>query len=228
MANPLVSVIIPVYNGEPYLAEAIASVLAQTYRPLEVIVADDGSTDGSGQIAQQFPVRYIQQSHSGPGATRNFGIEQARGELFAFLDADDVWTADKLISQTAALAARPELDAVLGQVEQFISPDLEDALPPALFAGLPMKGLHPGTMLIKRAAFVRVGPFATHWQVGDVVDWYVRAEEAQLVMVTLPQIVMRRRIHTNNLTVRSREVAHQEYTLILKARLDRQKARRTG
>jgi glycosyltransferase involved in cell wall biosynthesis len=225
LENELVSVIIPVYNGDRYLGAAIESVLAQTYRPIEVIVVDDGSTDRSGQVAQQFPVRYFKQPHSGPGATRNCGIAQAQGELLAFLDADDLWTPDKLVSQIATLTAQPELDSVLGLVEQFNSPDIAETLPSARFARMPLNGLHPGTMLIKRAAFHRVGFFGTNWQVGDVVDWFVRAEEAPLAMVTLPQVVMRRRAHANNLTIRSRERAELEYTQILKARLDRRRLR---
>lgn len=228
LENKLVSVIIPVYNGERYLGEAIESVLAQTYRSMEVLVVDDGSTDASDQMALQFPVRYFKQPHSGPGATRNYGIKQAQGELLAFLDADDLWTPDKLVNQTATLAAQPELDAVLGFVEQFNSPDVAQVLPPARFDGQTLKGLHPGTMLIKRAAFMRVGFFGTNWQVGDVVDWFVRAEEARLAMLTLPQVVMRRRAHTNNLTIRSRERAELEYVQILKARLDRRRVRHAG
>jgi glycosyltransferase involved in cell wall biosynthesis len=219
--NELVSVIIPVYNGERYLGEALQSVLAQDYTPLEVIVVDDGSTDASGAVAQQFPVRYFWQPHGGPGATRNLGIARAQGDLLAFLDADDVWTPNKLADQTAVLAAQPELDAVLGQVEQFNSPDVAVELRPVRFAGLPLKGLHPGTMLIRRAAFLRVGFFGTHWQVGDVVDWYVRAQEAPLAMLMLPRVVMLRRVHTNNLTVRAQARAELEYAQILKARLDR-------
>src|ERR1700758_706720 len=98
----LISVIIPVYNAEKYLAEAIESVLAQTYRPIEVIVVDDGSTDSSADIAKRFAsVRYCFQSHSGLGATRNRGIDLSQGKFLAFLDADDLWVEDKLTHQMA-------------------------------------------------------------------------------------------------------------------------------
>ena len=87
--NPLVSVIIPVYNGGRYLRAALESVFAQTYRAFEVMVVDDGSADDSGVIAQSFPeVRYIHQTNQGVAAARNNGIEAARGEFFAFLDQD--------------------------------------------------------------------------------------------------------------------------------------------
>ena len=94
--HPLVSVIIPVHNGGRHLRAALESVFAQTYRPFEVIVVDDGSVDDGGVIAQSFPdVRYIHQGNQGVAAARNNGIEAAHGEFFAFLDQDDLWTAEK-------------------------------------------------------------------------------------------------------------------------------------
>ncbi|MBM3181566.1 MAG: glycosyltransferase family 2 protein [Chloroflexi bacterium] len=221
----LISIIIPVYNGERYLAQAIESVLAQTYRPIEIIIVDDGSTDESARVAQQFPMRYGFQPHSGPGTARNRGVEQARGEFLAFLDADDLWMPEKLAWQIATFAARPELDAVFGQVEQFNSPDADATAPPARFVGTTLNGLHASAMLIRRAAFMRVGLFATNWHVGDFVDWYTRAQEAELEIVILPEVVMRRRVHMSNLTIRSRDTAHFEYTQIIKAALDRRRMR---
>lgn len=224
--KPWISVIIPVYNGARYLDQAIESVLAQTYRPIEIIVVDDGSTDESARVAQQFPVRYCFQQHSGPGAARNRGVEQARGEFLAFLDADDLWAPEKLMWQIATLAAHPELDAAFGQVEQFNSPDVDATAQSARFVGTTLNGLIAGAMLIRRAAFMRVGLFATHWHVGEFVDWYTRAQEVELEIVTLPEVVTRRRVHTSNLTIRSRETAKCAYTQILKAALDRRRMNR--
>jgi len=219
----LISVIIVVHNGARYLAEAIDSVLAQTYHPFEIIVVDDGSTDESAHVAQQFPVRYYYQTHSGPGAARNHGTEQARGEFLAFLDADDIWLPAKLEQQLAAFAAQPKREAVFGQVEHFNSPELEPVARSARFIGTTMNGISAGTMLIHRAAFMRVGLFSTRWQVGDFVDWYARLQEIELEIFSLPEVVMRRRIHGNNLTLRLSKVARVEYAQILKAALDRRK-----
>src|SRR5215203_2881736 len=115
--SSVVSAIIPVYNSERYLAEAIESVLVQTYPSHEIIVVDDGSIDGSAQVAKRFgsAVRYVFQRQAGVGAARNHGVELAEGRFFAFLDADDLWTKDKLQLQLAAFAADPELEAVFGQ-----------------------------------------------------------------------------------------------------------------
>ncbi|MGV1099559.1 glycosyltransferase family 2 protein [Thiovibrio sp. JS02] len=109
MSQP-VSVIIPTYNREGFLAKAIDSVLAQTFRHFELIVVDDGSTDNTAALVASYgsAVRYLFQENRGPAAARNHGIREARHGLLAFLDADDHFVPDKLALQTAAMAARPE------------------------------------------------------------------------------------------------------------------------
>src|SRR4026207_1616410 len=119
--TPLVSVIIPVYNYDRYLGEAIESVLSQTYQQLEVIVVDDGSTDQSGEVARSFDgrgVRYCQQVHAGIGPARNKGVELAQGDYIAFLDADDRWPLEKLERQLRAFESDPELEMCFGQALQ--------------------------------------------------------------------------------------------------------------
>ena len=98
---PLISCIVAVYNGDPYLAEALESIHAQTYRPIEVLVVDDGSTDGTpGVIARHGDrVRALHQANAGPAAARNLGLREARGEFIAFLDADNLWAPTKLERQ---------------------------------------------------------------------------------------------------------------------------------
>jgi len=96
-----ISVVIPVFNGERFLGEAIRSALSQTLPPHEVLVIDDGSTDGSAGLAESFgpPVRVIRQENRGEAAARNHGIEAAEGDWIAFLDSDDVWKPEKLALQ---------------------------------------------------------------------------------------------------------------------------------
>jgi glycosyltransferase involved in cell wall biosynthesis len=110
-SSPSISVVIPCYNGAKYLRETLASVLAQTHPILEVIVVDDGSTDDSAAIAESVgpPVRVIRQPNQGESVARNRGIDEARGDWVAFLDADDLWKPEKIAKQVAALT--PEVGA---------------------------------------------------------------------------------------------------------------------
>ena len=219
------SAIIPVYNGERYLAPAIESALAQTYPPLEVIVVDDGSTDETAIVASGFgqQVTYYRQAHTGPGAARNRGIELARGELLAFLDADDLWEPDKLARQVVALETEADLEAVFGSVRQFYSPDLDVSVARRIrLIAEVMPGIVPGTMLIRKDAFLRVGWFVTTLRIGEFIDWHSRAVEARLRMLMLPEVVMQRRLHEANLGIRERDAA-VDYVRLLKAALDRRR-----
>src|SRR5436190_13988728 len=124
--DSLISAIIPAFNGERFLAEAIESTLARDYRPLEVIVVDDGSTDATPDVAQGFTnVRYIRQPHQRAATARNTGLEAARGELVAFLDADDLMVDGRLRTQAGYLRAHPEASAVLGREELLIEDGVE-------------------------------------------------------------------------------------------------------
>jgi glycosyltransferase involved in cell wall biosynthesis len=214
-----------VYNCERYLAEAIESILTQTYQTIEVIVVDDGSTDGSGRVAKRFglPVRHTFQANCGTGAARNRGVELAQGEFLAFLDQDDLWIKDKLSNQMAAFHHNPEVDIVSGNIEQFYSPELlEGNKDGAPYHSKTMPGPHVGAMLITRDAFLRVGPFGTNFQIAEFIDWYARSKELGLNSLVLPDIVMRRRIHLNNQSFLKR--AHRlEYIRVLKASLDRER-----
>ena len=224
--KPLVSIIIPVYNCDCYLAEAVESVLTQTYRPIEIIVVDDGSNDRSADVARSFEdpeVRYFYQPNSGLSAARNRGIRLARGSFFAFLDSDDTWLSEKLSLQMAALECDPELDMIFGQVSQFYSPELDEHVRAETeLDERILPGYSAGTMLIRRESFNRVGPFAARWQVGQFIDWYIKATEKGLKSVMVPKVLMRRRIHTGNMGIRKRG-SQNDYVHILKHALDRRR-----
>lgn len=218
--RPSVSVVIPVFNAEPFLADAIDSILTQHYSPLEIVVVDDGSTDASAAVAARYPVTLVRQATAGIGAARNAGVSAAAGILLAFLDADDLWLPGKLARQVDALQSDPSLDIVLGHVEHFVSPGTTAAheAPPAGPAYL------AGAMLVRRDSFDRVGPFVTDLRVGEFVDWYARAKEAGLKTLVLPDLVLRRRLHDTNTGIRERD-SRVDYARVLRAALDR---RRTG
>jgi glycosyltransferase involved in cell wall biosynthesis len=221
----LVTVMITVFNGAQYLAESIESVLAQTYSPIELIVLDDGSTDGSGGVARGFgsALRYARQKNAGMSGARNSAVALASGAYFSFLDADDRFRPDKIAHQTAILAADPSVDVVFGRMTEFVSPDVDDQA-----AALLREPVHdlpwrtPNLMLVRREAFERVGLFSTDLRVGIGVDWYARAMECGLKEAVPPSIVLERRLHADNNGIRQRDVRHQ-YLHVLKASVERRR-----
>ncbi len=190
MSAPVqVSVILPFYNGEDYLAEAIESVLAQDHQDFELILVDDGSTDASGDIARNYArgdadrvrcVEFPGRSNHGSSSARNLGLKHARGEFVAFIDADDRWATTKLREQLELLAAMPAMDAVCGAVnywrswkngadERIATGHVENAVvrpPDALLLWYPLGRAHAPSMsdLLMRTAKVRaVNGFEDHF-----------------------------------------------------------------
>src|SRR6185503_10685376 len=226
--QPLVSVIIPVYNGGRYLRAALESVFEQTYRPFEVIVVDDGSVDDSGVIAQSFPeVRYMHQANQGVAAARNNGIDAARGELLAFLDQDDLWIPEKLKLQISYLLSHPDLGYTLTHQQFFLDPG---ATLPAWFRkellSLVHTGWVQGTLVVRRTAFEQVGNFATGYAAANDSDWFFRAKAADIPMAVVPELLLLKRIHDTNDSARAKEIL-SELLKVVKTSLDRQRSQST-
>jgi len=133
-----ISVIIPVYNAERWIGHAIPSVLNQTVMPAEILVVDDGSTDGTARASQKYgaAIRYFYQQNSGPAVARNLGIDQAESEWIAFLDADDEWLPHKIESQLRILKRNPDLKWCSSAYEEVSN---GDATPHTLPDGLKEK-----------------------------------------------------------------------------------------
>jgi len=212
-----ISVILPVYNGATFIYQAIDSILAQSIQPMEIIVIDDGSTDDTASVVKRFgdQVHYYYQNNSGTSVSRNRGVQLARGDLLAFLDADDLWPSDKLEKQVAALRDDPALDLIWGNVIEFRGPGTPDST-----AGRPVPGHHPGTMLIRRQAFSRIGEFSTTYQQVEVVEWMTRVLQAQINQHMLPDVLMYRRLHAANKGM-SNPAAGRQYLQVLKKHLER-------
>lgn len=224
---PLVSVIIPMYNGARHLRAALESVFAQTYRPFEVIVVDDGSTDDSGLIAQSFAdVRYIHQPNQGVAVARNHGIEAARGDFLAFLDQDDLWTTEKLKLQMGYLLSNPDLGYTLTQQQFFLDPG---ATLPAWFRKELFASVHTGwvlgSLVVRRTAFEKVGNFVTGYSAASDSDWFFRAKAAEIPMAVVPELLLLKRIHDANESGRAKEVL-SELRKVVKTSLDRQRSTR--
>ena len=225
--SPLVSCIVPVFNGERFLAAALDSIFAQTWRPLDVIVVDDGSTDGSVRVAARYGERitHIQQANAGPAAARNRGLGAAAGAFVAFLDQDDLWHEEKLARQMARFEARPELELCFASIRTFWEPEVkaeEERLREPLRAG-GKAGYLTQTMLARRALFERVGPFDVQARHRDATDWILRATDCGAVIDLLPEVLAYRRIHRDNFS-RQRTAADHEYLLrVVKGSLDRRR-----
>lgn len=226
-----ISVIIPVYNGAAYLAEAVESVRAQSRPPRRIILVDDGSTDATPQIAATLcgdgrrpPVDYVRQDNAGPAAAMNRGAAMVEDGLIAFQSADDIWVPDKLAWQLQALADGADL--VFGHMQNFISPDLDAAVAANLYCPPePMPGHNASALLTRVDTFRTVGPLNERFRIGEFIDWYGRAIDLGLKSTMLPQVVTKRRLHGGNHSL-TRKTDPQGYAHVLKAMLDRRRAQR--
>jgi glycosyltransferase involved in cell wall biosynthesis len=223
--GPLVSVLMTVYNNGPYVAEAIESALGQTYPNVEVVVVDDGSDDESLEVVRRYPrVKSASQPRGGIGVARNAAVAMATGDFFTFLDADDRFPPDKLQIQLKAFEEDPTLEVVYGYVREFMSPDLTPEEAARIRPAVEYNESHlSGVMLVRRAAFERVGPWTVGLKVGTGVDWYARSQEAHLKTVILQDVLLERRLHLSNNGLRQADNRIQ-YASILKAALDRRRA----
>jgi glycosyltransferase involved in cell wall biosynthesis len=221
-----ISVIIPSYNRADLVVETIDSMLAQTVPAKEIIVVDDGSTDRTPQTVAAFgpAVRYVRGPHAGAARARNTGIALADGEMLAFLDADDLWPDHALRALLAPLERDPSLDMTVGHIEQFVSPELPDEVRRQFrFSPDPVPARLCGSVLVRRTVFEIVGWFTAELASGEFMDWILRAESLGVRSETVPEMVLRLRLHRMNHGVVHRS-ARQDYVRVVKAALDRRRA----
>lgn len=224
--QPSISVIIPVFNGERYLGEAIESILAQTWPSSEIIVVDDGSTDGTSKVARQFGdrVKYQRHPHSGVAAARNHGLAAARCDWIAFLDADDVWAPDKLRLQAHYLSAHPQLQYVTACAELFLEPGCPwpQNYKPELLDNKQFGLL--SSFLGRKTVFEIVGNFDTQFICAEDMDWFARAKDLQMPTATLEPALLRKRVHSSNITVTiEMQVTKAALLRVMKNKLNRQR-----
>ena len=224
-----VGVVIRVHDAAPYLVASIQSVLMRDPPAAEVVVVDDGSTDGSGLLAEAFVprVRVIRQRRRGPGGAINAGLLLVRREFVAFQDADDLWTPGRLGAMAAELAARPEADGVMGRVEHFASEDLS-AEEAARFdvPGTPQPGAALPSLLIRREVLDRVGCFDESLRAGEYLEWHDRAIRAGVRIEPIEVVCLRRRVHRTN-TTRSAE-ARRDYLRVARLAIARHRGQRSA
>jgi glycosyltransferase involved in cell wall biosynthesis len=224
--NPLVSVIVPVFNCERFLAEALQSVLAQDYRPIEIIVIDDGSTDGSAAVASSFPeVTLLRQQNLGVATARNAGLAAAHGQVITFIDADDIWLPCKVSREVRHLAQHPGTGYTVCHLSMFITPG--ESAPGWFTAQHQGKSAPfcPGLLAARRSVFESVGGFNIRCRRGEDLDWFMRANEAGVHMEMLDEVLAMRRIHSSSLTADSTQT-RRSLLDVAKLALERRRAAR--
>ena len=209
-STPLVSVVIPTYNRAQLVREAVDSVLAQSYRPLELIVVDDGSTDATGDsLALRPEVRVRRQPHTGmPGQARNAGVRLACGEYLAFLDSDDLWLPHKLERQVAAATAAG--GAIWHARERWVRSgrvisqrSQRHRRSGDLFADSLRKCvIGPSTVLLRRAVFEQAGGFREDLEVAEDYELWLRLTAHNPVGYLEQELVIKRAGHSDQLSER--------------------------
>jgi glycosyltransferase involved in cell wall biosynthesis len=224
LAAPMVSVIIPIFNGAAFLSEAINNIKQQSFQPQEIIIVDDGSTDETANIAAEFKdsVNYIYQSNQGPAAARNKGLEIARGDLIGFLDVDDRWSKNNLSAMLAFFSISPATDVAIGKLRLWrVKEDLSEEF------SEPLQLFNIGSALFRKNVFDKVGMFDPALRYGEDVDWFMRARERKVSMVFLDHISLFYQMHQTNMT-RGKKPVDLNIVRVLKMSLDRRRAQQHG
>jgi glycosyltransferase involved in cell wall biosynthesis len=201
MSQVRVSVIIPARDAERFLAEAVGSIHEQEVGAVEIVVVDDGSTDHTAQLAEQLGARTIQTAPHGIAHARNRGLAAARGELIAFLDADDIWTRGSLRRRIDLLDHRPDVDFVYGQMREF----KDEQRPPPAWLQIDDRTIPAGvlpTFLVRRAAAELTGSFDETLVLAEDLDWISRLQDTGHRGHWLDEVLVLRRRHADSITVR--------------------------
>ena len=214
---PKVSVVIPAYNTEQFLAETIRSVLDQTYGDYEVIVVDDGSSDGTLGVARSFEpgVKVLSQPNGGPASARNLAIRDARGDYIAFLDSDDLWTKDKLEEQVAFMERNPAVDLVYSEALMFtgnngdrkVSEKFGFPYDPSFRSLLFGNYIPNSTVMIRRSCVDKVGLLNERRELVGVEDYeYWLRVAKRSTMAGIPRPLMYYRVRDGNLMGDGRDI----------------------
>jgi glycosyltransferase involved in cell wall biosynthesis len=217
--NPLVSVIMAAYNAAEHIGEALESVLAQTWRPLEVVVVDDGSEDDTATIVARYPdVVYVRQDNQGPSAARNAAVEHSSGDFVANFDSDDLLPATRISDQVGYLLSHPEVGAVFGRQEWLNAP--EWMARDSVYGDV--DGIPLSSVMFRRNVFFELGGYDASFVHGEDMDLLVRMRERGIEYHVIPEIVLYRRHQDSSLT--GGRAPHEPLLRSLRAKLARQES----
>ena len=224
----MVSVIMPVYNGEQFIETAVDNVMAQKYPSLELIIVNDGSTDGTEERIRHLsgPIRYIKQENEGPACARNRGIESSYGPLIAFLDVDDIWPANTLNVLVQAMLCNPEVEITRGRAQHMQYNAQRGAYD---FVG-DSKETFPYSIpsaLYRRSIFDKVGLFDASLRFGEDTDWFIRAAELNVNIKQIETVTLLVRRHGENMTS-GKNLVELNTLRVVKKILDRARKRGGG
>ena len=221
-----VSVVIPAFNSERFICNAIQSVFDQEYSPIEVIVVDDGSTDGTKNEVLKFGerIKYKYQKNGGPAAARNAGIASSRGDIIGFLDSDDIWTPGRLPLMLNKFKDDPSLDVVLGRVQVAPLPDATHVHPNLL---KPHIAPLFGSGLFKCNVFAKVGLLDQSLRYSEDQDWFLRMKELGIHMVILSDVTLVRQKHSDSMT-EGASWSDVDIIKVIKKSLDRRRFQNRG
>lgn len=218
-SEALVSVIMPVKNAEAYLRQSIESILNQSYQKIELIIVDDGSNDGSLNIAREYAdrVSLYQSASQGVWSARNFGIQVANGEYLAFQDADDIALQDRIKVQMDSLSSNPGIDIVFGNMAEFKGEiNYNSSGAEEEFDKIKVQANCPGAMLLTRKTFDKVGEFVETWKIAGFIDWYMRALDLGVKVYIPSEVILARRVHQANSTLVEGSILPEEYLEVIR------------
>jgi len=228
MTGTRVSVIIPAFHMARFLQQAVTSTRRQQPAVSEIIVLDSSTTENTPNIVRELaadgaPIHLMQLNQCPPGAARNAGLNCATGDVIAFLDADDVWPANKLARQLGYLEAHPEISAVSGFVTYFDELDPATLQPAATSRVATVFGVHVGAWIYRRQLFERVGRFDESFLYSEDVDLFMRIRENGVLFTILRDVTLYYRRHPHSMMSQNNPRKHSDFRMAVARSLARRR-----
>lgn len=231
MREIFLSVIMPVRDMAQYLPSALGSIFAQSRQVDEIVIVDDGSTDGGRELLEAYArerpqIRIVTGAGQGPAKARNLALGEARGDLIAFLDADDLWPAEKLALQLDRLARTPSVDAVWGHTRWFDTQHPTELRPADGARVADALGVNVGAGIVRRSVIDKIGGFDENLTYSEDVDFVLRMRDGGVPITALRPVVLYYRRHAASMTTRFTDTEKADFNRVLLRSIARRKGGR--